>query len=67
MPLRFKADIARFLREYFIYLLPSAFIIYLVLESYQIDFRPYYIAGKAILFGLDPYLNHVNDNTPDKI
>lgn len=61
MPLRFKADIARFLREYFIYLLPSAFIIYLVLESYQIDFRPYYIAGKSILFGLDPYLNHVNE------
>ena len=61
MPLRFKADVARFLREYFIYLLPSAFVIYLVLESYQIDFRPYYIAGKAILFGLDPYLNHVNE------
>ncbi len=61
MPLRFRADVARFFREYFIYLLPSAFIIYLVLESYQIDFRSYYIAGKAILFGLDPYINHVNN------
>lgn len=60
MFLRFGADIARFFRGYFIYLLPSAFIIYLVLESYQIDFRSYYIAGKSILFGLDPYINHVN-------
>ncbi|KAM3115166.1 glycosyltransferase family 87 protein [Phormidesmis sp. 146-33] len=58
----FLRSLARFFGEYFIYLLPSAFIIYLVLESYQIDFRPYYIAGKSILFGLDPYLNHVNDH-----
>ncbi|NDJ15705.1 glycosyltransferase family 87 protein [Myxacorys almedinensis] len=50
----------RFLGEYFIYLLPSALIVYLVLESYQIDFRPYYLAGKSILYGLDPYLNHVH-------
>ena len=60
---RFSAwvrDLARFFREYFIYLLPSAFIVYLVLESYQIDFRPYYVAGKAVLYGLDPYINHVN-------
>lgn len=56
----FKRDLARFVQAYFVYLMPSAFIVYLVLESYQIDFRPYYIAGKAILYGLDPYLNHVN-------
>jgi Glycosyltransferase family 87 len=56
-----KNSLTRFFGEYFIYLLPSAFIVYLVLESYQIDFRPYYVAGKAVLFGLDPYLNHVNN------
>jgi hypothetical protein len=55
-----KRELVRFVQEYFVYLMPSAFIVYLVLESYQIDFRPYYVAGKAILYGLDPYLNHVN-------
>lgn len=51
--------LGRFFREYFVYLLPSAFLIYIVLESYQIDFRPYYVAGKLVLFGMDPYLNYV--------
>lgn len=55
-----RFPLLRFIREYFIYLLPSALIVYLVLESYQIDLRPYYIAGKSILYGLDPYFNHVN-------
>ncbi|MBE9012280.1 DUF2029 domain-containing protein [Pseudanabaenaceae cyanobacterium LEGE 13415] len=55
----FRQDLLKFVQAYFIYLMPSAFIIYLVLESYQIDFRPYYIAGKSILYGLDPYVNHV--------
>lgn len=55
-----KPSLTKFIREYFIYLLPSVFIVYLVLESYQIDFRPYYVAGKAVLSGLDPYINHVN-------
>lgn len=55
----FKQDLLRFMQTYFIYLMPSVFIIYLVLESYQIDFRPYYIAGKSVLYGLDPYINHV--------
>lgn len=58
----FKNDILRFIQAYFIYLMPSAFIIYLVLESYQIDFRPYYIAGKSVLYGLDPYVNHVTQH-----
>ncbi|MER3435211.1 MAG: hypothetical protein C4288_17790 [Leptolyngbya sp. ERB_1_1] len=57
--LSFRDDILRFTHAYFIYLIPSAYIIYLVLESYQIDFRPYYIAGKSVLYGLDPYVNHV--------
>jgi Glycosyltransferase family 87 len=56
----FRNDLGRFLREYFVYLMPSVLIVYIVLESYQIDFRPYYIAGKSILLGLDPYINHVN-------
>ncbi|WP_348253947.1 glycosyltransferase family 87 protein [Leptolyngbya sp. AS-A5] len=55
----FLKDLFRFMRAYFTYLLPSVFIVYLVLESYQIDFRPYYIAGKSVLYGLDPYINHV--------
>jgi hypothetical protein len=60
--LRVKNDIVRFLQTYSIYLLPSVFIIYLVLESYQIDFRPYYVAGKSVLYGLDPYINHVTQH-----
>ena len=58
----FKTDLLRFVQTYFVYLMPSAFIIYLVLESYQIDFRPYYIAGKSVLYGLDPYVNHVTQH-----
>ncbi len=57
----FRKDLGRFLREYFVYLMPSVLIAYVVLESYQIDFRPYYIAGKSLLYGLDPYINHVNE------
>jgi hypothetical protein len=56
----FRSALLRFIREYFIYLLPSAFLVYLVLETYQIDYRSHYIAGKSILYGLDPYINYVN-------
>ena len=49
----------RFLRDYGIYGLPLVFLVYLALESFQIDFRAFYLAGKAVLLGLDPYLNHV--------
>lgn len=48
-----------FLKQYGMYFLPSIFLIHLVLDAYQIDFRAFYIAGKATLFHLDPYLNHV--------
>jgi hypothetical protein len=61
MPSHLRQDLARFLREYLVYLMPSVLIAYVVLESYQIDFRPYYIAGKSLLYGLDPYINHVNE------
>lgn len=53
------SDLRRFLQNYSIYALPLVFLIYLALESYQIDFRAFYLAGKAVLRGLDPYLNHV--------
>jgi Glycosyltransferase family 87 len=49
----------QFLRQYLPYLMPSALLIYIVLETYQIDFRAYYLAGKLIGLGLDPYLNYV--------
>jgi Glycosyltransferase family 87 len=57
-----KLTLGQFFRQYFVYLLPSVVLIYIVLESYQIDFRPYYVAGRSILLGLDPYLNPVNDH-----
>jgi Glycosyltransferase family 87 len=49
----------QFLRQYLPYLMPSALLIYIVLETYQIDFRAYYIAGKLVGMGLDPYRNYV--------
>jgi hypothetical protein len=54
-----QGSLRRFLRDYGIYGLPVVFLIYLALESYQIDFRAFYLAGKSVLLGLDPYLNHV--------
>jgi Glycosyltransferase family 87 len=51
----------RFLRQYLPYLLPSVLIAYVVLESYQMDFRPYYVAGRLLLLGRDPYLNAVTE------
>lgn len=54
-----RQDLGRFAQQYFIYFLPIIFLIYLTLESYQIDFRSFYLGGKSVLFGLDPYLNYV--------
>lgn len=56
---RLRRDIARYCRQYLVYFLPIGFLAYLMLESYQIDFRAFYLAGKAVVYGLDPYLNHV--------
>jgi hypothetical protein len=47
-------------KEYLIYFAPIFFLVYLILESYQIDFRVFYVAGKSVLYHLDPYLNHVS-------
>lgn len=54
-----RKDIAQFCRHYLVYFLPITFLVYLTLESYQIDFRSFYLAGKSVLQGLDPYLNYV--------
>ena len=34
-------------------------LVYLALQSFQIDFRAVDLAGKSVLLGLDPYLNPV--------
>jgi len=44
---------------YLICLTPFPLLAYLGLESYGIDYRAFYLAGKAVLQGLDPYLNHI--------
>jgi hypothetical protein len=54
-----RGALVRFLRDYGIYGLPLVFLAYLALESFQIDFRAFFLAGRAVLTGLDPYLNHV--------
>lgn len=54
-----RSDLRHFFGKYSIYGLPLIFLVYLALESFQIDFRAFYLAGKAVLQGLDPYLNHV--------
>lgn len=54
-----RKDIAHFCGNYLVYFLPIVFLVYLTLESYQIDFRSFYLAGKSVLEGLDPYLNYV--------
>lgn len=47
-------------KEYLIYFAPVIVLVYFVLESYQIDFRVFYVAGKSVLYHLDPYLNQVS-------
>ncbi|NJL48539.1 MAG: DUF2029 domain-containing protein [Leptolyngbyaceae cyanobacterium SM2_5_2] len=54
-----RRDVVRFGRHYLVYFLPVTFLIYLLLESYQIDLRSFYLAGKSVILGLDPYLNYV--------
>jgi hypothetical protein len=56
---RLWLDLRRFAGAYLMYFLPVGFLAYLTLESYQIDFRSFYLAGKSVVLGLDPYLNYV--------
>ncbi len=52
----------RFLADYAL-LFPLLILCgYIVAESYQVDFRAFYVAGKSILLGLDPYLNPVGQH-----
>ncbi|MFM8526211.1 MAG: glycosyltransferase family 87 protein [Cyanobacteriota bacterium] len=45
-------------------LAPLAFLAYLGLESYGIDYRAFYLAGKSALSNLNPYLNQLSHH-PD--
>ena len=54
-----RSDLWQFVRLYGVYFLPIVFLGYITLESYQIDFRSMYLAGKSTLLGLDPYVNYV--------
>lgn len=44
---------------YMVGLAPLALLAYLGLESYGIDYRAFYLAGKSALLGLNPYLNQL--------
>lgn len=57
--LKWRRDVIYFCQNYLAYFLPIIFLVYLILESYQIDFRSFYLAGKSVQLGLDPYLNYV--------
>ncbi len=54
-----RSDVWRFVRDYGVCFLPIILLGYITLESYQIDFRSMYLAGKSVVFGLDPYVNYV--------
>ena len=45
--------------EYLICLAPLTLLVYTSLESYGIDYRAFYLAGKAAMHNLDPYINQI--------
>jgi len=45
--------------RYLICIAPLAFLAYLGLESYGIDYRAFFLAGKSLLMGLNPYINQL--------
>ena len=45
--------------NYILSLCPIFLIFYISNETYAIDFRAFYLAGKSVLYNLNPYLNHV--------
>lgn len=55
-------SLRRFLLDYAILLPLLIFCGYIVAESYQVDYRAFYVAGKSVLLGLDPYLNPVGQH-----
>ncbi len=46
--------------KYIISLCPIFLIFYISNETYAIDYRAFYLAGKSILNNLNPYLNHIS-------
>ena len=49
--------------KYIIALSPIFLIFYISNETYSIDYRAFYLAGKSVLNNLNPYLNHISLNT----
>ena len=45
--------------NYIISLCPIFLIFYISNETYAIDYRAFYLAGKSVLNDLNPYLNHI--------
>ena len=46
--------------KYIISLCPIFLIFYISNETYAIDYRAFYLAGKSVLNDLNPYLNHIS-------
>ena len=46
--------------KYIITLSPIFLIFYISNETYAIDYRAFYLAGKSVLNNLNPYLNHIS-------
>ena len=49
--------------KYIISLSPIFLIFYISNETYAIDYRAFYLAGKSVLNNLNPYLNHIALNS----
>ena len=46
--------------KYIISLCPIFLVFYISNETYAIDYRAFYLAGKSVLNNLNPYLNHIS-------
>ncbi len=49
--------------KYIIAFSPIFLIFYISNETYAIDYRAFYLAGKSVLNNLNPYLNHISLNS----
>ena len=49
--------------KYIIALSPIFLIFYISNETYAIDYRAFYLAGKSVINNLNPYLNHISLNS----
>ena len=49
--------------NYIIALSPIFLVFYISNETYAIDYRAFYLAGKSVLNNLNPYLNHISLNS----